>query len=212
MKFWSVLFLAAVLSMPLAAQEQETLFMSDVEHGGFGGLVHKLTSIRGEAGLLMGGYGGWLINHRFMIGAGGYGLVTNVRASAESEAAYSPFNEALYIEFGYGGLMLEYVIAPSKLVHVNLQALVGAGGVTHRNNMYDNLLDEDGPDVRRYGRREAVFVTEPAVNVELNVTNWLRIAAGGSYRFVSGVNEIEGLTNKDLSGPSGNLALKFGAF
>ncbi len=208
----SVLFLMLVLGAPLMAQEQETLFNSPVEHGGYGGLVQKLTSIRGEAGWMMGGYGGWLIDHRLMIGVGGYGLVSNVRASAESEAAYSPWDEPLYVEFGYGGLMLEYTLAPSKLVHINLQTLIGAGGVTHRTNMYENLLDDDGPDYRHYGRREAVFVAEPAVNVELNVTEWFRVAAGGSYRFVSGVNEMRGLSNKDLSGPSASLALKFGAF
>lgn len=212
-KFWSVLALILITGAPLTAQQQhETLFDSPIEHGGYGVLVQKLTSIRGEAGLMMGGYGGWLIDHRLMIGAGGYGLVTNVRASAESEAAYSPFNEPLYVEFGYGGLMLEYIVAPTKLVHINLQALIGAGGVTHRSNMYDNLLDEDGPDYRHYGRKEAVFVAEPAINVELNVTQWFRVTAGGSYRYVSGVNEIRGIANKDLSGPSASLGLKFGAF
>ena len=103
-------------------------------------------------------------------------------------------------------------MAPSKLVHINVQTLIGAGGVTHRTDFYENLLDEDGPDARHYGRREALFVAEPAVNIELNVTEWFRISAAGSYRFVSGVNEMRGLDDSDLSGPSGTLALKFGGF
>ncbi|MFZ1729098.1 MAG: hypothetical protein WBQ23_06980 [Bacteroidota bacterium] len=63
-----------------------------------------------------------------------------------------------------------------------------------------------------YGRAESVFVVEPAVNVELNVTEWFRISAGASYRFVSGLNELQGIEDKDLSGPSGSLSMKFGAF
>ncbi len=212
MKRLSLLVAMLLFTAPLAAQQHETLFGSPVEHGGFGGLVSKLTSIKGEAGLMMGGYGGWLIDHKFMIGGGGYGLVTNVRASAEAEAAYSPYNEPLYVDFGYGGLMLEYIFAPSRLLHVNVQALIGAGGVTHRTYHYENFFDHDGSDVQQYGSKDAVFVTEPAINVELNVTEWFRIAAGGSYRFVNGVNEVRGVSDGDLSGPSGTLALKFGGF
>ncbi|MBE0642740.1 MAG: hypothetical protein IH600_01540 [Bacteroidetes bacterium] len=204
-----------LFSLSASAQEQETLFASPIEHGGFGAAVAKMTPIRGEMALMVGGYGGWLINHQFMLGGGGYGLVTNVRASSEAEAAYSPYDEPLYLEFGYGGVMLEYIIAPSKLVHINVNALIGGGGITYRddwlNNWYDDMRGSD-TDPHHYGRTEALFVVEPTVNVELNVTEWFRISAGASYRVVTGIDELRGIENKDLSGPSGQLALKFGAF
>jgi hypothetical protein len=50
------------------------------------------------------------------------------------------------------------------------------------------------------------------VNVELNVTDWFRVSAGASYRFVSGLNSLRGMETKDLAGPSVSIALKFGAF
>ena len=200
-----------LFSLSASAQDQETLFASPIEHGGFGAAVAKKTPIRGEMALMVGGYGGWLINHQLMLGGGGYGLVTNVRASSAAEAAYSPYNEPLYLEFGYGGAMIEYIITPSKLVHINVNALIGAGGVTYRDNWFDGMFD-DNYNTRHYGRTEALFVAEPSVSVELNVTEWFRISAGASYRYVSGVDELQGIENKDLSGPSGQLALKFGAF
>lgn len=193
-----------------SAQEHETLFASPVEHGGYGAVVSKITPIRGEMAYMVGGYGGWLINHTLMLGVGGYGLLTNVRATAQAEQAYSPYDEPLYVEFGYGGLMIEYTLAPHKLVHVNAQVLIGAGGVNYREDWHDNWLDDNHG--RRYGRTEALFVAEPAVNVELNLTEWMRLSAGASYRFVNGVEGLIGLENNDLSGPSGQLALKFGAF
>ena len=209
------LIISALLSLLFTggalAQEHETLFGSDLDHGGFGGVVTKLTPIRGEAGVLVGGYGGWLIDHRLMLGLGGYGLSNQVRASADAEAIYAPADEPLYIEFGYGGFMIEYVIAPSRLLHVNVQALIGGGSVTYREDWHDDFLD-DNPNTRRYGRREALFVAEPTVNAELNVTTWMRISAGVGYRFVTGVDELRGLENTDLSGLSGTLALKFGGF
>ncbi len=56
-----------------------------------------------------------------------------------------------------------------------------------------------------------VFVLEPAVNAELNVTTWFRLNAGVSYRFVTGVTQV-GLDNGDFSGPTATLTFKFGTF
>jgi hypothetical protein len=56
-----------------------------------------------------------------------------------------------------------------------------------------------------------VFVIEPSLLAELNVTNFLRLAVGGGYRFATGV-ELSGLTNADLSGVSVSVNLKFGSF
>jgi hypothetical protein len=204
-------FTFSILTLSASAQQQETLFSSPVEHGGFGGVVTKMTPIRGEMAAMFGGYGGWLIGHQFMIGGGGYGLVSNVRASAEAEQAYSLNNKPLYVDFGYGGLMLEYIIEPTRLLHVNVQTLIGGGSVNYRENVYEDLFDDDAGD-HRFGNGDAVFVAEPAVNVELNVTDWFRVAAGASYRYVSSVSAIRGIENKDLSDVSGQLALKFGSF
>lgn len=208
--FLTLSFLALTLGVS-AQEKQETLFDSPVEHGGFGGVVTKMTPIRGEMGIMVGAYGGWLINHQLMIGGGGYGLATNIRASADAELAYAPNGEQLYVEFGYGGLMLEYIIAPHRLVHVNVQALIGGGGVNYREDWRNDFFDDEG-DHRHYGRAEALFVAEPSVNVELNITEWMRLSAGAGYRFVTGVDGLRGLENKDLSGASGQLALKFGSF
>lgn len=209
MKHLTLFFVLALLAVPLQAQEQETLFSSPVEHGGFGGPVLKVSQIAGETGLLVGGYGGWLIGHRLMIGGGGYGLVTNIRAEAAAEDAYSPSGEKLYLEFGYGGVMLEYIIAPSKLLHFNVQTLIGAGSAGYREDWYDDSWDWHG---NYRDRHEIVFVLEPAVHAELNLTTWFRVAGGVSYRYVNGIDELIALENSDFGGLSGNIAFKFGAF
>lgn len=208
--FLTLSFLALTLGAS-AQEKQETLFGSPVEHGGFGGVVTKMTPIHGEMGLMVGGYGGWLINHQLMIGGGGYGLATDVRASADAELAYAPNGEPLYVDFGYGGLMIEYIIAPHRLVHINVQALIGAGGVSYREDWRNDVFgDDDGH--YHHGPSEALFVAEPSVNVELNITEWMRLSAGAGYRYVTGVDGLRGLENKDLSGASGQIALKFGSF
>jgi hypothetical protein len=56
-----------------------------------------------------------------------------------------------------------------------------------------------------------LMVFEPSILAELNVTNFLRISAGGGYRIVTG-STLEGLSNADLSSYSISLNVKFGSF
>lgn len=45
---------------------------------------------------------------------------------------------------------------------------------------------------------EGVFVLEPALNVELNVTTCFRLNAGAGYRWISAIDD-PGLDSADLS-------------
>lgn len=198
-----------IVAGTMQAQE-ETLLGGGFESGGYGGPVVKFTNFNGKFAVMVGGYGGWLINHSFMIGGGGYGLVTSHYPDHPPQVS-GPANlslEGSRMEFGYGGGMLEYIFKPTSVVHSSVSLLIGAGEVSLRYHDAGTFWDMmDGYE----GQKDGVFVLEPSVNVELNVTTFFRVNAGGSYRLVSGAS-MYGLTNKDLSGPSINLALKFGAF
>lgn len=193
------LFLVALLlTLPLAAAEK-TLITGHVAHGGYGGPIVQFTQIgpNQTSGILVGGMGGWIIDHTFVIGGGGYGLSSDVQADWYNTGAEEPF----YLNFGYGGLMLGYINNSDNLVHYEVTGILGGGGASYRiKNDYNSNNDGDG-----------LFVAEPAVNLVLNVTPFFRIAAGASYRYVTGVN-LEGLTSSDLSGVSGQIQLKFGSF
>jgi hypothetical protein len=198
-----VLFLLTAVAV--RAQEEETLLGGGFESGGYGAPVVKFTSVKGEFAVMVGGYGGWLINHAFMLGGGGYGLVT--RHDLEPAAGTVGLPEDHRIEFGYGGGILEFIFSPMAVVHATVSLLIGGGTVSVRG--YDVLFTD-----WLYGyesTRDGVFVLEPSVNAEVNITSFFRVNAGASYRFVNGVS-MYGLKNADLSGASVNLALKFGKF
>jgi hypothetical protein len=204
-KLFIIIFLFVVGSV--AYSQEETLLEGEIEHGGFGGPIVKFTPIKNEFGILVGGYGGWLINHTFVIGGGGYGLVNKIRATDEAQSVYQFIGgRPVNIEMGYGGVILEYINNSSSLIHFAFNTLIGAGGVTY-NERYDNWQWND----THTRPNDAFFVVEPELKVELNMTSFFRINLGGSYRFVSGVN-IVGLKNSDLSGPSANITFKFGKF
>ncbi|MFC1614092.1 hypothetical protein ACFL5K_02225 [Gemmatimonadota bacterium] len=195
MKNLIILLLVVLLSYPVMAQD-ETLLSDEIESGGYGGPLFKIGQINGETGIFVGGQGGWIINHRFVLGGKGYGLVNDVEVEG---------SQNLKLEFGCGGALLEYIIASNKLLHLSIHSMIGAGGVRYAVKDY-----EDNHDDIDYSN-DGFFVLEPGINLILNVYKNFRIGAGTTYRYVNGV-EYESLSNSDLSGVSVKVLLKFGVF
>ena len=193
----TILFLViSVIALPSFCQEQ-VLLSGKIEHGGYGGPVVKFTNINNKFGVLVGGHGGWIINHTLVIGGGGYGLVNDVAANT-----LGPLGEK-YVEFGYGGFEIEWVINSDKLLHFSIHTLIGGGSVAFRKESEDITF--------RDRERDDFFVLEPGITLDLNVTTWFRFSAGASYRYVSGVNSPVS-TNEDLSAPAAVIMLRFGKF
>lgn len=191
------------LSVSAVAQEQ-TLISGPIENGGFGGPVVKFSQVNDKFAVLVGGYGGWLINHTFMIGGGGFGLANEIRGLQAAQLLYGT-GDNLRLQFGYGGLMLEYIGESAKLIHFYVSTLVGVGAVDYQYiNGYQPYFDNSAT-------ASVVFVLEPSANVELNVSRFFRLGAGAGYRLVSGSNLV-GVTDAGLSDLSFNLTFKFGKF
>lgn len=190
-----IIMLLFVFAIPLSAQQVETLFgEGEITHGGFGAPVVKFTNINGQFGLLLGGRGGWVTNHQFVIGGGGYGLVNQVEGNEIINGSKRN------LIFGYGGLELEYIHEYKKLVHLTFYLLLG-GGVVYYRNWWDYQ-----------GRQEdAFFIAEPAVSIETNIMKFFSAALSTSYRLTSGV-EDRNLSNRDLNGLAFSVTLKFGKF
>jgi hypothetical protein len=121
----------------VAAQER-TLFDGPVETGTFGSAAVKVTSLRDEAAVLVGGRGGLVINHSFLLGAGAYGVVSEF----DAPDGVRPEEGPLDIAFGYGGLELEYRFFPQSVGHFGVSTLVGGGAIHYVK------------DANRLGRRE----------------------------------------------------------
>ena len=199
-----------LFSISISAQEETLLGSGEISSGGFGAPVVKYTQIKGDPALLIGGRGGWIINHTFVLGAGGYSLVTDVETDTPPSILFPVYPYlGSYINLGYGGLELEYIVQSDQMLHFSVYTLIGGGAVSYRGQELNDVIhlseyDYDYPN-------DAFFVLEPAVNAELNVTSFMRICAGFSYRFISGVR-MDNLKNSDLTGPSGVLTFKFGSF
>lgn len=186
-------FLFFALTSTIYAQS-ETLLNGDIDHGGFGGLISNFSEVNNSFGVTFGGYGAWLIDHTVAIGGGGLGLTNDIKLDETPEGDR-------YIRFGYGGLYFGYLHTSSRLIHFTVETFIGSGEVNLRySSDNEDLLDDD-----------RVFVIDPSVNGELNLTNFMRVTLGIGYRFVNGVN-LEDLDDGDFSSPTIRVSVRFGSF
>ena len=194
-------FAAFALSalLPLAAHAQDEYLLRDGPRdiGGFGGPLYRVTSVAGETVSLGGGGGAMLINRRFAIGGMGVGGTANV------DAILGGLPVRGEMDFGYGGLTLEVITRPSKLVHATYSVLLGGGGVSV---WPDDRRPRDTSD-----ETETFGVAEPQIGLEMNIVTFLRIGVTGGYRFTFGAEDAR-LVNDNLSGASGSLVFRFGKF
>ncbi len=195
MKKTAIILVTCVMVTPVLAQ-QETLISGQLEHGGYAGPVVKFTTINNDWEVMVGGRGGWIINHSFVLGGGGYGLVTDV------EAEHIDQRGDVVLELGYGGGMLEYVGYPNELIHYTVSLLIGGGGVNYVREITNTRLYTDA---------DAFFVLEPEVNFMVNITTHFRAGVGAGYRLISGV-DLAGLSDSDIGGLSINMVFKFGDY
>ncbi|OPX27057.1 MAG: hypothetical protein B1H05_01335 [Candidatus Cloacimonas sp. 4484_140] len=191
-KFIIVLFLSVLL---ISIAQADSLFSSGSISGVFGGPLVKYTKINNKDALILGARGGWAFNSIFTIGGGAYGLVNDIPINAAQP-------DTNFINLGYGGIVVEYVGMSDNVIHWQVGGLIGTGAVSTRNG-------------NETGKNDIIFVLEPGADAVLNITSTIRLSAGISYRFVSGVDSDNFdyyLKNSDLSNFSASLTLLFGSF
>jgi len=173
------------------------LFGKGLDVGGYGGLDVAYTRMFGRDGVVVGGQGAVLINHRLALGLAGYGWSNPL---AGPNAANG---DAQRFETGYGGFTAHYSFYFDALpVYFTVGTLVGAGAI----NLTDENHSEGNDD------SDDVFaIVQPDVAIHANLTRWMRVGLTGSYRVTSGVNQI-GFKESDVNGAMVGAQLQFGSF
>lgn len=178
--------------------EIRTIFSREKSNGGYGAFTISYSNIGGYDALVTGGRGAFIFDRVLAVGLAGYGFVNNLE--------YDRFNNQIHSSLagGYGGLLIEPILAGTSPVHLSFPVLIGAGGVTLTD--FYNLDDWQSPFSNYEYDYDAFFVVEPGVELELNVTRFFRLAAAVSYRYTS---EIELLGFEDvINGPVAPNALR----
>ena len=168
---------------------------------GFGSVDLKVSQWNEQTSLLVGGHGGIILNDKFTIGLGGYGITTRSKFTGLND------QENLYLGGGYGGLILGYSIFAKEIFHLNFPVLFGGGGL-------DVLEDEDNVFVNGFDNvteTTGFFIVEPGMELEINIARFFRFAVGGTYRFIEGAN-LDNVSDSKLDDWSTHVSFKFGKF
>lgn len=187
-------------------EEVKSLLSQKNDLNAFGAADLKVGDFKGERGLLVGAYGGFVINRRYLFGVAGYGLVTNVEFEGLVPGATETKN--LNLHGGYGGILIGGMIAHKELIHISIPIVLGAGSfeVVDKDFFINNPADSEFTI-----ENTVFFVAEPGIELEFNITKYFRLGAGATYRYISGT-ELENVRDEDVSGTTAMISFRFGRF
>ena len=132
-----------------------------------------------------------------------YGLVTDVNSSSVRDESSTEFDDNLHLI--YGGFEIGYILNSMEIIHYSFNALFGVGRASYNN------LSEYNEGSSDHHAGDSFFVIEPKAAVELNLTNYIRLEVGISYRLSTGL-EYNYISNKDISGLNGNISINIWSF
>jgi len=198
----------ASAQQPAPASASGPLRVETIDSGFVVAPEARFGEINGELATLAGAYGGWVTDHKLLIGGAGYWL-----ANRDDD-----------FKMQYFGGLARWTLGGERRIGVSFGALAGFGDATLARS-YGDLLGErnvapgrDGHSVMR-GRsgsaitsatpirvKDTFFIAEPQVNAAWRLTRWMRLDAGVGYRAIGGAE----LLQDQLRGVSGSIGLRFG--
>ena len=183
------LCLTALAAMTATAAPVQALVNDEEANWGF--FVRpelKITPIKSQTTELAGGTLGTSVGRALYLGVGGYTLVNSVNTDSG----------ALNLKaFGiwYAGAQADYTLFSTELFHGSLSGFLGGGQV-------NNSASTAGSGSAN------LFVAEPDINLEFNLTTTLELGVGIGYRFMNG-SSLDNLSNSDLSSWVGTIFLRW---
>jgi len=202
-------FMAFTFGQEQSSTEMKTLFGdkdSKIDHGGYGAFTVGYTQIDKQDVITLGGRAAWVIDHHVAVGLAGKGFINSVYINEYWEAIGE---DGFYLVGGYGGFLIEPIIAPNSPVHVSFPILIGGGGLALNDNTWHDY-DWEYDYYEPYDW-DSYFVFEPGVELEMNLVKFFRVAIGASYRITSNLH-MAYVPKNMMNGWSGNLTFKFGLF
>ncbi|MBN2522950.1 MAG: hypothetical protein JXB24_06725 [Bacteroidales bacterium] len=204
----SILFCACFLK----AQDDEVVYHDSDEEfrtifggkkvGGYGGIGLGYSQIDDKHAFVFDARGGVVLGHHLAMGFGGAGFIN----SYEYNLA---LNKDVSLVGGYGGLFIEPIVFPNSSIHLSFPVLFGVGGAA-----YTSFVREEDNEYEQNNNVEetSVFMLiEPAVELEFNLTKFMRMAGFFSYRFTNDL-DIEYVQADALTNFSAGVRFKFGKF
>ncbi|MFH0975730.1 MAG: hypothetical protein V1874_08085 [Spirochaetota bacterium] len=173
----------------------------DTYISGYGALTGSYSRIKGEDAFLPGFRAGLILDN-LVIGLSGTCLAHPNKRSDFGDNSYTDGKD--YVDFSYGGAMVEYYFFPQKLVHFSIGTVIGGGSLR-----FSSDRDDDDDNDNRGG--DKFFAVEPEANVFINLARFCRVGIGGSYRYINGLDN-DTYKDRHFNGANVKLVAAFGWF
>jgi len=188
-------------------QHKNTLLGEKPFTGAFIGVSVKSGETNNQQDMWLGGEVAGTFDHNLSIGLAGYGLVSTVKGN---NMAFN--NRTLHYQSGYGGLFVEPAAFSNRVLNVSFPTVLGAGGIAETivGGVIDEL-DNFDLDENDFYHSDIFWVVEPGVALNLNISGWMKLGAGVSYRQTFDLN-LPNTSSEVMNGINGNVFLKLGWF
>ena len=203
MKKIRLVIMLLAISAYAYSQETKTIYTKDPfsginSIGYFGGPFVSATQINNDWGLMIGGKGGAIINNSLAFGATGMGIISNTTSNCGN---YSDIMDApLQIGMRGVGIIVEYVFNYENLAHFSIPL-----------NIMGGVIDVKDKNLGVKIESSAIFIIEPGLNLELNISRYFISSVNISYRQIIG-SSLKNFDDKVISGINIGLIFKFGYY
>mgnify|MGYP001133890048 CR=1 FL=1 len=128
----SIVFSQEVTDEPKKPRQMMTLTGPEHTGGGYGAFTTGYSVIQERHAYEFGFRGMWVINHSIAMGFGGTGFA--------NQAMYnSGTGSDNFLTGGYGGFIIEPIVAPMYPVHIAFPILIGGGGISYVETDWDEF-------------------------------------------------------------------------
>ena len=183
------------------ANAHETLFSNNFQLNCYLGADIKFTNnLNADLSVLLGGKVVFFIYDQFGMGFGTWHTVSSNDFTHDA----LPIDRDFDIDFGYSGIHFDYIYNHYDLIHVNLNCIVGIG----KTYVTTEYLDDCNTSYTKQYGHEYFGIIEPGFEFELNVFSWMKLALGGSYRYIYEFDDFYGYKKSDMEGISGVLTFR----
>jgi len=180
-----------------------------VKVGAYGGLGSAYTRFLHRDSTLLSVETALLFHHRLSLGLAAYGFARLPESPETDTGVQHRFGA------GYGGFVVRYSVFTESPVYLTFGTLLGAGALKLSPDCVcgDVISLRAGRDEGewRIGNYDAFVVAQPEIELDSNVTHWLRVGVNVGYRVSGGVRHF-GLEASDVNGVVAGGKVQLGWF
>lgn len=179
---------------------------------GFGGIMSETSLFRKGIAESLGAGGALMINNYFFLGGYALGMASNHYIDDLVMPTYDSLlymDTKLRINYSHAGIWVGGIFFPNKKVHLSVSSRVGWGHIYLTEKYNTSYINNE--NYKLDYTDDKIFVISPQVELELQITSWLKTNIGIGYNFVTGVS-FDRYQECKFSSPQITIGIYFGGF